>query len=407
MRIPIISGLIDRFKNFTLVNPPKWFSQLVGFISKTGISVDSENALQVTAVFACIRILAENIAALPLSIYKYTSNGKEKASERDDYITFHDIANPEQDAFQFRQSLVYNMLLYGTGYAEIVRDGRGYARELWVIPTPYVTEKRNPDTRELEYFIRSPNGELALLKKDKVLKINWMSYDGLNALKPLKMAQEAIGLTLASQDFAAYYFKNGANVSAVVEYPEQLEDEAYKRFRDSMREAYTGLSNSARLMFLEQGAKITKMANNPSESQMVETRRFQIVEIARFYNIPPHMIMDLERATFSNIEQQSINFVTYCLNPWLVRIEKALYHQIFTPFDRKLYFFKFNVSALLRGDFKNRMEGYAIGRQNGWLNANDIRDLEDMNRISDEDGGNAYIVNGNMILIPQTTGGQQ
>lgn len=268
------------------------------FLSKVGINVNKQNALAVTAVFACIRIIAENIASLPLYVYETTPDGKRKADERFDYITLHDVANPEMDSFQFWQCFITNACLYGKAFAEIVRNGAGQVAELWPIPTPYVMTQRNPETNELEYIVNTPTGEPFLLRREQVLSLTWFSEDGINPFKPLQLAQNAIGLNIATEEFGSNYFKNGANVSGVIEYPANYTDEQYTRFRKSVREAYAGLSNSAKLMFLEEGSKFNKISNNPEESQMLETRKFQVEEIARFYNVPPHMIMQLERATF-------------------------------------------------------------------------------------------------------------
>jgi HK97 family phage portal protein len=303
------------------------------------------------------------------------------------------------DSFQFWQCFITNACLYGKAFAEIVRNGAGQVAELWPIPTPYVLTQRNTDTNELEYIVNTPTGEHFLLRRQQVLSLTWFSEDGINPFKPLQLAQNAIGLNIATEEFGSNYFKNGANVSGVIEYPANYTDEQYTRFRKSVREAYAGLSNSAKLMFLEEGSKFNKISNNPEESQMLETRKFQVEEIARFYNVPPHMIMQLERATFSNIEQQSINFVVYTLRPWLVRIEKALKAQLLTPAERGRYFMRFNADALLRGDLQSRFQAFAVARQNGWMSANDIRDANDMNKIPAEKGGDEFLVNGNMISI--------
>lgn len=386
------------FKNaVTLARPsPDLRESLGSRISKTGIRVNSKNAVQVTAVFACVRLISESIASLPLSLYRKTSSGKEKATDRIDYGVLHDLANPETDSFQFWQTFVANMLIYGRGYAEIVRNNAGQVVQLWNITTPYVKIKRNSVTSELEYVITAPNNEQFTLRKDQVLRVDWFSMDGLNAFKPLELAQNAIGLGIASEEFAASYFKNGANVSGIVEYPDGMDDNQYENFRKSMKEAYTGLSNTARLLFLEQGSKFQKVSNTPEESQMLETRKFQVAETARFYNVPLHMIGDLERATFSNIEQMSLNFVIYTLRPYLVRIERAISAQLLTSSERPTYYPKFSVDALLRGDYESRMRGYATARQNGWMSPNDIRELEDQDLIPAEDGGDTYMANGNL-----------
>lgn len=393
---------VDRIKTFfrnvaTLARPsPELREALRTALSKVGININRENALQVTAVFACVRLLSESIASLPLSIYQKTATGKRKAEDRPDYGVLHDVWNPECDSFQGWQVFLANLLLFGRGYAEVVRDGGGRIVQMWNITTPYVTIQRNTQTDELEYLVTPPGKEQFPLRKDQIFRVDWFSLDGLNAFKPLALAQNAIGLGIAAEEYASNYFKNGANVGCVVEYPNELDDDAVERFQQSVREEYTGLSNAARVLFLEQGSKFQKISNTPEESQMLDTRKLQVREIARFFNVPPHMIGDLEQATFSNIEQQSLNFVIYTLRPYLVRIEKAISAQLLMPAERKMFFPKFSVDALLRGDYKSRMDGYAVARQNGWMSANDIRELEDMDRIPAEQGGDEYLANGNL-----------
>lgn len=386
------------FRNMaTLARPgPELREALGAMLSKSGVSVNDKTAVQVTAVFACIRLLSENIASLPLSIYRTTPNGKVKATDRSDYFVLHDVANPECDSFQFWQVFIANMLIYGRAYAEVVRNGGGEIVQMWNITTPYVKASRQEKTGELEYIVTSPNKETFTLRKDQIFRVDWFSLDGLNTFKPLQLAQNAIGLGIAAEEFASNYFKNGANVGGVIEYPDEMDDEQTERFRKSTREAYSGLSNTARIMFLEQGSKFTKVTNTPEESQMLDTRKFQVREIARFYNVQPHMIGDLEQATFSNIEQMSLNFVMYTLRPYFVRIEKAYAAQNFSAEDRKTLYVRFNAEGLLRGDYASRMAGYAVARQNGWMSANDILEKEDMDKISAEKGGDVYLANGNL-----------
>ena len=392
---------IDRIKVFfhnmaTLARPsPELREAFRSWISKTGVHVNDKTAMQITAVFACVRLLSENIASLPFTIYRTTDKGKEKATDRPDYQVFHDVWNPECDSFQGWQVFLANLLIYGRGYAEVVRDAGGRIVQMWNITTPYVKVNRN-DTGELEYIVTAPNKEVFTLRKDQIFRVDWFSMDGLNVYKPLQLVQNALGLGIAAEEFASNYFKNGANVGGVVEYPEEMDEEAATRFRTSMREAYAGLSNTARLMFLEEGSKFTKITNSPEESQMLDTRKFQVREVARFFNVPPHMIGDLEQATFSNIEQMSLNFVIYTLRPYFVRIEKAYAAQCLTPLERANTYAKFNAEGLLRGDYASRMTGYATSRQNGWMSANDIRGLEDMDKIPADQGGDEYLANGNL-----------
>jgi HK97 family phage portal protein len=386
------------FKNLsTLARPsPELRSALGAILSKVGIHINAKNALQTTAVFACVRLLSESIASLPLFLYRKTETGKEKATDNPLYGVLHDVWNPECDSFQGWQAFVANMLVYGRGYAEVVRNNAGKVVQMWNITTPYVRVQRDSETQELEYVVTPSGKEQFILRKDQIFRVDWFSMDALNAFKPLELAQNAIGLGEAAEEFASDYFKNGANVGGIIEYPDVMEGDQLERYKKDVKNNYSGLSNTARLLFLEQGSKFQKVSDSPQESQMLETRKFQVEEVARFYNVPLHMIGDLDHATFSNIEQMSLNYVIYTLRPYLVRIERAITAQLLMPQEQTLYFPKFSVEGLLRGDYKSRMDGYAVARQNGWMSANDIRELEDMDRIPPEQGGDAYLANGNL-----------
>jgi HK97 family phage portal protein len=213
------------------------------------------------------------------------------------------------------------------------------------------------------------------------------------------MAKNAIGMSLATEEYGASFFANGANPGGVLEHPGVIKD--IQRVKDSWNSAYQGSGNAHRIAVLEEGMKFQAIGIPPEQAQFLETRKFQINEIARIFRIPPHMVGDLEKSSFSNIEQQSLEFVKYTLNPWVVRWEQSLQQSLLLPSEKNSIFIKFNVDGLLRGDYQSRMNGYAVGRQNGWLSANDIRELEDMNRIPAEEGGDLYLVNGNMLPLSQ------
>jgi len=213
------------------------------------------------------------------------------------------------------------------------------------------------------------------------------------------MAKNAIGMSLATEEYGASFFANGANPGGVLEHPGVIKD--IQRVKDSWNSAYQGSRNAHRIAVLEEGMKFQAIGIPPEQAQFLETRKFQINEIARIFRVPPHMVGDLEKSSFSNIEQQSLEFVKYTLDPWVVRWEQSLQQSLLLPSEKNSIFIKFNVDGLLRGDYQSRMNGYAVGRQNGWLSANDIRELEDMNRIPAEEGGDLYLVNGNMLPLSQ------
>ena len=240
-------------------------------------------------------------------------------------------------------------------------------------------------------------GSTVRLKPSDVLHVPGLGFDGLVGYSPIAMAKNAIGLAIAAEEYGSKFYANGAAPSGVLEHPGILKDPS--KVRDSWNETFGGSGNAHKIAVLEEGMKYTPISINPSEAQFLETRKFQIDEIARIFRVPPHMIGDLERSTFSNIEQQSLEFVKYTLEPWLVRWEQSMTRALISQSDKSKYFIKFNVDGLLRGDYQSRMNGYATARQNGWMSANDIRELENLDRIPAEEGGDLYLINGNMTKL--------
>lgn len=241
-----------------------------------------------------------------------------------------------------------------------------------------------------------------VLSQEEVLHIPGLGFDGLIGYSPIALAKNAVGMTLACEEYGASFFGNGANPGGVLEHPGILKDPG--KVRDSWNAVYQGTRNAHKVAVLEEGMSYKQIGIPPEEAQFLETRKFQINEIARLFRIPPHMVGDLEKSSFSNIEQQSLEFVKYTLDPWVVRFEQALKKSLLLPEEKKTHFIKFNVDGLLRGDYQSRMNGYAIGRQNGWLSTNDIRELEELNPIPPEEGGDLYLINGNMTKLKDAGG---
>ena len=378
-------------KNSSWFSPPSFFFGT----SSSGKAVNEKTALQTTAVYACVRILAETIASLPFHTYRYTLNGKEKAIEHPIYYLLHSEPNPEMTSFVFRETLMSHLLLWGNAYAQIIRDGRGRVLGLYPLLPNKVIVNRNQHG-ELVYQYEK-EGQTYFLRSYEVLHIPGLGFDGLIGYSPIAMAKNAVGMAIATEEYGAKFFANGANPGGVLEHPGVVKDPA--RIRESWNAVYQGSSNAHRVAVLEEGMKFQSIGIPPEQAQFLETRKFQINEIARIFRIPPHMIGDLEKSSFSNIEQQSLEFVMYTLDPWVVRWEQAIQRALFTEKEKRQYFVKFNVDGLLRGDYQSRMNGYAVGRQNGWLSANDIRELENLNRIPEDLGGDLYLINGNMTKL--------
>jgi len=369
-----------------------------------GKPVTERTSMQMTAVYSCVRILAEAVAGLPIHLYKYTNTGgKEKAADHPLYFLLHDEPNPEMSSFVFRETLMTHLLLWGNAYAQIIRNGKGEVVALYPLMPNRMTVDRDTNGQLYYTYNRSTDeaptmkGLTVILKPTDVLHIPGLGFDGLVGYSPIAMAKNAIGMAIACEEYGAKFFANGAAPGGVLEHPGTLKDPA--RIRESWNATFGGSSNSNKVAVLEEGMKYTPISISPEQAQFLETRKFQINEIARIFRVPPHMVGDLEKSSFSNIEQQSLEFVKYTLEPWLVRWEQSMVRSLLSPTEKNKYFIKFNVDGLLRGDYQSRMNGYATARQNGWMSANDIRELENLDRIPQEAGGDLYLINGNMTKL--------
>lgn len=371
----------------------------------SGNPVNERTAMQTTAVYACVRILAEAVASLPLHVYEYQDDGGKKlVHDHPLYYLLHDEPNPEMTSFVFRETLMSHLLIWGNAYAQIIRDGAGRVLGLYPLLPDKMDVQR--DDKGNIYYVYSRNSDEnpmfkeygnIKLKAEDVLHIPGLGFDGLIGYSPIAMAKNAVGMTLACEEYGASFFANGANPGGVLEHPGVLKDPS--KVRESWNSVYRGVNNAHKIAVLEEGMKYQQIGIPPEEAQFLETRKFQINEIARLYRIPPHMVGDLDKSSFSNIEQQSLEFVKYTLDPWVIRWEQSLQRSLLLPGEKGKYFIKLNVDGLLRGDYQSRMNGYAVGRQNGWFSANDIREMENMNPIPDEEGGNLYLINGAMTKL--------
>ena len=370
--------------------------------SSSGKAVTERSAMQMTAVYSCVRILAEAVAGLPLHLYRYNdTGGKEKAIDHPLYRLLHDEPNPEMSSFVFRETLMTHLLLWGNAYSQIIRNGKGEVVALYPLMPNRMSVDRDDKGRLYYKYTTSAEdaptleGSSAILAPSDVLHIPGLGFDGLVGYSPIAMAKNSIGMAIACEEYGAKFFANGATPGGILEHPGTVKDP--KRVRDSWNSAFGGSGNANKVAVLEEGMKYTPISISPEQAQFLETRKFQINEIARIFRVPPHMVGDLEKSSFSNIEQQSLEFVKYTLDPWVARWEQSIQRSLLTPEEKKKYFVKFNLEGLLRGDYATRMTGYATARQNGWMSANDIRELENLDRIPAEDGGDLYLVNGNML----------
>lgn len=363
--------------------------------SQTGFIVTEETALTYTAVLAAVKVLSETISSLPLFTYRRLGDRRrELALDHPLFPILHDLPNEEHTSMTVRETLMANVLLWGNAFAEIRRDGAGNVRELWALESRYLTVHRI--NGRLAYAYQKPGQASRALAREQVFHVPGISLDGATGLSPIAAAREAIGLGLAAEAYGSRFFSNDASPGGVLEHPSQLSDGAHKHLRESIEDRHGGLAGAHKLMILEEGMKFARVGIPPDDAQFLETRKFQVAEIARIFRIPPHLLGDLERATFSNVEQQALEFVVHTIRPWLVRFEQAIKRDLVRPEERATIFAEHKVDGLLRGDVDTRYKAYATGRQWGWLSANDIRALENMNPI---EKGDSYLIPMNMIPI--------
>lgn len=378
------------------------FKTLLGIISaqsKSGVDVNRETAVKISAVWACVNYKASTISSLPCILYQRMDRGKKSADNMDLYHLLHYLPNPETTAAEFWEMYIWNLELTGYGFAWIERDVNGFIKAIWNVPTGKVKIYRNKVTKERYYTIIDDDGkEMGPIYSTNMLVTVGKRFQKVDsAMDPIDIARDAMGLGLALEEYASKYFANGATVSGIVEFPGALNGDKLESFKSDFRKKFQKLQQAFDVMFLESGSKFNKISNNPEESQAIEARKFQIIEICRFFSVPPHKVMDIENGSNkANMEQQNIDAVQTCLNPLCVKLELSIYKDLLTIKERKKYFAKFKTKALLKGDTEARRNYYNTMIQNGVYSPNDVLELEDENTY---DGGDVHMVNGNMIPV--------
>ncbi len=357
-----------------------------------GVAVDERIALGYAAVFACIRVIAESVATLPVGVYRHLDKGKAPAREHGAWSLLNRAPNPEMGAFTFRETLTAHCAGWGNAYAEIERRRNGQPLYLW----PLRPDRTKPirDGKRLVYEHLSTTGQAKYLDPSDVLHVCGLGFDGLIGYNPIRMHKPAIGHGIAQEKYSSRFFANGSRPGGVIETPNAMDEVSAKRFRSNWENVHSGPDASHRVAILDGGAKFHETTIDPESSQLLESRKFSVEEICRIFRVAPHMIAHLDRATFSNIEQQSIEFVTYSLMSWLVRWETEINRKLFLPGETD-YYAEHNANRLLRGDAKSRYEVYAIGRQWGILSVDDCRGEENLNPLPDNKG-EEYLVPLNM-----------
>ncbi|MEU7348347.1 phage portal protein [Streptomyces bacillaris] len=385
-----------------IATPEKWVEDWMrgGSVNSAGIRVDQDTALTYSPFFAGVRVLSEDLATLPMFLYeRLEPRGKRRATGHPLYALLHDQPNDMMSAAWLKETLTAHAITWGDGVAHVVSNKRtGVIEEIWPLRPDRLTigVKRTGAGRfERRYrYDDDVNGIHVTLLPHEVLHIPGLGFDGVRGYPVVELAANAIGLGLATEHHGAKVFSNGAAPGGALSHPGNLSPEARRRMADDWENIHKGIDRAHRVAILEEGVTFQNVGVPNDSAQFLETRKLQVTEMARWLRLPPHKIMDLDRATFSNIEQQQLDYVSSALNVWLVRWEQAVLTQLLLPEERQTFYAEFLVDSLLRGDTAARYAAYAVGRQWGWLSANDVREKENLNPV---EGGDAYLVPLNMV----------
>ncbi len=373
----------------------------------SGEQVDEKSAMQIATVYACVRLLAESVAQLPLHLYRYTDSGtgKEMAADHPLYSIIHRQPNPEMTSFTWRETMMVHLLLYGNAYCQIIRDGKNGVVSVYPL-LPENVEVDRDEHGEIYYIYHAYTDETPgeknrdiIFRREEVLHVPGLGFNGLVGFSPIAMMKNSLGSTLAVEKYGSAFFKNGAQPSGVLEHPGVLKNP--EKIRQNWSDVYGGANNAHKVAVLEEGMSYKAISLPPEDSQFLSTRQFGVEEICRIFRVPPHMVQDLQRATFNNIEHLAIEFVMHTLMPWLVRIEQAIIKDVLIDEEKNEFFPKFNVDGLMRGDYKSRMEGYAVAITNGIMSVNDVRKLEDLDPLDEDEGGDLHLINGSYTRLSE------
>lgn len=376
----IISGF-KRFFNLSLTDEKAWdhtLWNLRGSQSVSGETVTEETALTYSAVWNAITLISGTIGSLPLHLMRPDGRNQKQATDHKLYDVLHTKYNPYMTAMAGRECLAAHILAWGNGYAEKVFNGYGEIVELWPIPPNRTTPKMQDS--KLMYEIKIPNGETVILPREKILHVPGVGFDGFVGYSVIAMARKSIGLGMAMETFGSHFFGQGTHPGIVVSHPNQLSADAHANLKKALTDTYSGLGQSHRLMLLQEGMKIEKVTISPEDSQFLESRQFQITDVARWFGLPPHKLKDLTKSSFNNIESEQSSYVIDCLLPWCVRFEQNYQAQLLTERERREgYYFKHILEGLLRANAKDRAEFYSKLFNIGVMTQNEIRSKEDLN----------------------------
>lgn len=367
-------------------SPPSWFGRLLGRPTSSGIQVDETSSMSFAAVYACVKVISESVAQIPLKVYERLPNGgKREASGHPLYELLHDWPNDEMTSFSWREAMAAHLCSYGNGYSFIDFGCDGRPRAIELLSPDRVRPKRLDSNGKLVYDVTSRKGEATRYAKEQILHVPGIGYDGIVGYSPIRIAAETIGTGMAAQEHIGSFFKNGAVPIGILTHPEKMSQEAQDRFRENWHKLYGGSGNAHKIGILEEGMSFKTISVNPVDAQLVEAMKLSRAQIAGIFRVPAHMINDLDRATFSNVDQLSLEFVKFSLMPWLTRMEQVFNRRLFLPSERNKYFCQFVTDGLLRGDSKSRNEAHRVAIMGGWKSVNEVRAEENMEPIANGD----------------------
>lgn len=366
-----------------LTTPAPWFSKMFGYEASSGESVTVSSALSIPTVYRCINIKANAIAMFPFQTFKRTSKGRERETSHVVSRLLSDRPNPLQSPFKFKHLAETHRNLWGNAYININWRSDGRPKELWLLNPARTEPKVDSETGELGYVTTLPNGQRVKIGEGDIIHLTTLSTDGLKGKPPIEVARESIGSSQAAQKFKGSFYKQGAANSGFLKIPGQLNSNAKKVVRDEWEKANTGLNNAQRVAILDAGLEFQSTSMPLKDAQFVESMKFDKAEIATLFDIPLHMVNELDRATFSNIEQENLSFIQKSINPILIQYEQEFKYKLFSFAEQKKYYSQFNLESLMRANKKDQSEFYKTMTEMGAYSLNQVLELEDMNGIGE------------------------